>query len=135
VSLRGEIVTVVDLAALHVACSEGAGPEKHRPSGVTTATIRTSHMDAVVVLRGGRDPLGLEVDGVEDIRDFSPGAAGTQAPTGLPGAPAAGRISAGVVADERGQVGVLDADGVFAVVEVMAAPEEEPAAIGEVGRG
>ena len=85
-------------------------------------------MDSVVVLRGGRDPLGLEVDGVEDIRDLPPSPAGAVAAP-LPGAIVRGRLWAGAVSDERGEIGVLDTDGVFGMVEEIAKREEEPQAI------
>ena len=128
VSLRGEIVTVLDLVGL-LALSQGPkGGTKQDTTGVTTGSIRPSRMDSVVVLRGGRDPLGLEVDGVEDIRDLPAApAGGVSAP--LPGGLPRGRLWAGVVSDEHGEIGVLDADGVFEMVEEIAKREEEPQAL------
>lgn len=158
-SLRGEIVTVVELVALQAAAvaeASGAGPAKHDTTGVTTGSIRPTRIDSVVVLRGGRDALGLEVDGVEDIRNFEAGAGekGSAAPgsgcasearhvpgdppeSSAPGAPAPGRMWAGVVKDERGEIGVLDADAVFEMVEAMATLTEEPEAleVGDSGQG
>ncbi len=131
VSLRGEIVTVVDLVGLHAMARAPQGPAKQDTTGVTTGSIRPSRMDSVVVLRGGRDPLGIEVDGVEDIREFPPVPAGSAAAS--PGtAPAPGRLWAGVVSDERGEVGVLDTEGVFGMVAEISERAEEPEAI-EVG--
>jgi len=148
-SLRGEIVTVVDLPALQAAAlasAAGPGPSRHETTGVTTGTIRPTRIDSVVVLRGGRDALGLEVDGVEDIRNYAPGAAeAPAAPEPAPGAPestasaapAPGRMWAGIVRDGRGEVGVLDADAVFEIVEALAKESEEPEAleVGDSGQG
>jgi chemotaxis signal transduction protein len=149
-SLRGEIVTVVELVALQAAAvaeAAGAGPATHDTTGVTTGSIRPTRIDSVVVLRGGHDALGLEVDGVEDIRNFEAGTAdrptepipevaGAPERT-APGAPAPGRMWAGVVKDERGEIGVLDADAVFEMVEAMATQTEEPEAleVGDSGQG
>lgn len=145
-SLRGEIVTVVELTALQaaaLAAASGAGPARHETTGVTTGSIRPNRIDSVVVLRGGHDSLGLEVDGVEDIRNFAPRAGDPPPPpaapsspaapeSSAPGAPAPGRMWAGVVKDERGEIGVLDADAVFEIVGAMAAQSQEPEAL-EVG--
>jgi chemotaxis signal transduction protein len=150
-SLRGEIVTVVELTGVQaaaVAAASGAGPARHETTGVTTGSIRPNRIDSVVVLRGGHDALGLEVDGVEDIRNFAPGAGVPPTPppapsppaapeSSAPGAPAPGRMWAGIVKDERGEIGVLDADAVFEIVGAMAAQAEEPEAleVGDSGQG
>jgi chemotaxis signal transduction protein len=129
-SMRGEIVTVLDLGELRRAAEAGTGPERFdTTAGVTTGSIRPNRMDSVVVLRGGRDPLGLEVDGVEDIRDFPPMPA-----TGPDAGGGAGRLWAGMVRDDRGEVGVLDADGVFAIMERLAGEQQEPPSL-EVAHG
>ena len=41
---------------------------------------------------------------------------------------------AGVVRDEHGEIGVLDADAVFEIAEALAKADEEPQAL-EVGDG
>jgi chemotaxis signal transduction protein len=141
-SLRGEIVTVVDLAGLHaLSRTAGAPAARQETTGVTTGAIRPTRIDSVVVLRGGHDSLGLEVDGVEDIRDFASKPEGRDpAPpppppasesTGMQ-APAPGRMWAGIVKDERGEIGILDAEFVFELVEALAKQTEEPQAL-EVG--
>jgi len=134
-SLRGEVVTVFDLAGLQATVDQLAAEEEGmETTGVTTGAIRPSRVEAVVVLRGGRDSIGLVVDGVEDIRDFSASAreaegeaAREAGPAGGGGAPAPpapvtgplslapdpGRLWAGSVEDERGALGVLDVDAAF----------------------
>ena len=141
-SLRGEIVTVLDFGALRATAHLAATPGRHETTGVTTGAIRPTRIDSVVVLRGGGDPLGIEVDGVEDIRDFTPrGGTGPAlepvpaAPASEskgPGAPPPGRMWAGIVRDERGEIGVLDADVVFELAESLAKSAGEPEAL-EVG--
>src|SRR5258706_19832 len=122
--------------------------DRDTPGGAgegTTESIRPYRMDPVVVLRGGYDPLGPEVDGVEAIRDFAtrpetPGPAPAPAPAAAPPAsestgttaPAPGRMWAGIVKDERGEIGVLDTDAVFVVVAALAKKGEESQAL-EVG--
>jgi chemotaxis signal transduction protein len=125
-SLRGEIVTVLDFVALRARAAEGDTPAGQETTGVTTGAIRPTRIDSVVVLRGGQDPLGIEVDGVEDIRDFTPrgGAAGAPESKG-PGAPPPGRMWAGVVRDERGEIGVLDTEAVFEVAGALAKAGED----------
>ncbi len=147
-SLRGEIVTVLELAGLHILSLSHGAPTRLDTTGVTTGSIRPSRIDSVVVLRGGHDPLGLEVDGVEDIRDFAtrpetPGPAPAPAPAAAPPAsestgttaPAPGRMWAGIVKDERGEIGVLDTEAVFEMVAALAKKGEEPQAleVGDIG--
>jgi hypothetical protein len=79
------------------------------------------------------------VDGVEDIRDFTPrpgaGEAAPESPTSDskgPAAPPPGRMWAGVVRDERGEIGVLDTDAVFELAASLAQAAGEPEAL-EVG--
>jgi chemotaxis signal transduction protein len=138
-SLRGEVVTVVGLAGLQGTAVAGDRPERQDTTGVTTGRIRPTRIDSVVVLRGGPDPLGLEVDGVEEIRDFASKGAGPALPPETAGsvAPAPGRMWAGIVRDERGELGVLDADAVFTMVEALAQGSDEPQAleVGDRGQG
>lgn len=137
-SLRGEIVTVLDFSSLRTHAQATGAPARNETTGVTTGAIRPTRIDSVVVLRGGHDPLGIEVDGVEDIRDFSPRGGGeVPAPTAASetkgsGAPPPGRMWAGVVRDERGEIGVLDTDIVFELGEALAKAAAEPEAL-EVG--
>lgn len=135
---------MVELVGLQAASRGPQGPAGPDTTGVTTGSIRPTRIDSVVVLRGGRDPLGLEVDGVEDIGDFAsrpPGTEVPETPSAGPGpstestpsaAPAPGRMWAGVVKDSRGEIGVLDADAVFGIVEALAKERQEPQAL-EVG--
>jgi len=142
-SLRGEIVTVLDFAGLRASALAAGTPAQSDTTGVTTGAIRPTRIDSVVVLRGGSDPLGIEVDGVEDIRDFTPRGGPAGPPEGVsagpraseskgPAAPPPGRMWAGVVRDERGEVGVLDTDAVFELAESLAKASVEPEAL-EVG--
>lgn len=141
-SLRGEIVTVLDFVGLRALALQAGAPSRNETTGVTTGAIRPTRIDSVVVLRGGGDPLGIEVDGVEDIRDFTPRtgiAVPADAPAAPPaseskgpGAPPPGRMWAGVVRDERGEIGVLDTDVVFELAEALAKVTEEPETL-EVG--
>ncbi|MCK6479374.1 MAG: chemotaxis protein CheW [Planctomycetes bacterium] len=127
-SLRGEMVTAFDLAGLEArAGGAGEAAPGTETTGVTTGAIRPSRVEAVVVLRGGRDGVGLVVDGVEDIRDFAPGRGGAGAgePAGpAVGAPAPGRLWAGTVRDARGEIGVLDVEA--AVEAALAVTREDP---------
>jgi chemotaxis signal transduction protein len=122
-SLRGDMVTVFDLAGLQAFVDrDGGAPSASDTTGVTTGAIRPNRLEAVVVIRGGKDALGLVVEGVEDIRDFRPsseeGAAAGAAPAPAPDpgsgaptlAPSPGRLWAGIVSDGRGEIGVLDAN-------------------------
>lgn len=121
-SLRGEVVTVLDLAVL--AARAGGGGAKQETTGSTTGGIRPQRVEAVVILRGGKDPLGLEVDGVEEIRDLPPAPEGPAAP----GSPRAREgIWAGAAQDGPTEVGVLDAERVFAAADALAAASAEPA--------
>ncbi len=135
-SLRGEIVTVLDFAVLRASAAAPGTPALTDTTGVTTGAIRPTRIDSVIVLRGGTDPLGIEVDGVEDIRDFTPRGGVPPLPAAPeskgPGAPSPGRMWAGVVRDERGEIGVLDADAVFEIAESLARAGEESVAL-EVG--
>jgi len=134
-SVRGDIVTVVELAGLQEIAAGRSGEPMDDTTGPTTGRIRPTRIDSVIVLRGGRDALGLEVDGVEDIHDFSPRRGDRPAepePSPLPGAspptestgpadpPEGTRLWAGTVRGPRGDVGVLDVDAVFALAEELA---------------
>jgi chemotaxis signal transduction protein len=137
-SLRGEIVTVLELAGIPELIRRGGRPALTDTTGVTTGAIRPTRIESVVVLRGGKDPLGLEVDGIEDIRDFA-ARPGEQQIAGIAEstpstAPAPGRMWAGVVRDERGEIGVLDPEAVFEVAATLAEAASEPEAL-EVGDG
>ncbi len=148
-SLRGDMVTVFDLAGLQAAVDrDGGAPSASDTTGLTTGAIRPNRLEAVVVLRGGKDSLGLVVDGVDDIRDFrplseeggAPAPAGGAPPAGAgtpssPGAassvaPAPGRLWAGIVSDERGEIGILDAN---AAMEAALAVSRERASGQDAG--
>jgi len=119
--LRGEVVTVLDLAALVATAGRGASAQE--TTGTTTGGIRPQRVESVVILRGGRDALGLEVDGVEEIRELPPCEGGPAAP----GSPRArGGIWAGAVQDGATEVGVLDPDRLFASAEALAGAVQEP---------
>lgn len=147
-SVRGDIVTVIDLVGLQEIAAGRGGPIDDDTTGPTTGRIRPTRIDSVILLRGGTDPLGLEVDGVEDIRDFAPrpgdapatpGGTESEPPSGPVsessgpmGPPEATRLWAGTVKDSRGDVGVLDVAAVFAMAEAIAGPTEAPQLL-EVG--
>lgn len=134
------MVTVFDLqgiqASLHSGGGGGTAPET---AGVTTGSIRPTRLGAVVVLRGGRDPLGLEVQGVEDIREYEATPEGGVAPGGeSPGAdpsaaPAEGRLWAGKVRDAGGEIGVLDVLAVAEFADALAREAVEPVLIDDPG--
>jgi chemotaxis signal transduction protein len=143
-SVRGDIVTVLDLAGLQERAAGRSGEPLDDTTGPTTGRIRPTRIDSVIVLRGGPDALGLEVDGVEDIHDFAPrpGEAPAAPPpaaggprvrepapptesTGPAEAPEATDLWAGRVRGPRGEVGVLDVDAVFRMAESLSGAGEE----------
>jgi chemotaxis signal transduction protein len=147
-SVRGDIVTVVDLVGLQEIAAGRGGPLDEDTTGPTTGRIRPTRIDSVILLRGGKDPLGLEVDGVEDIRDFAPRRGDAPAePAAIDAEPVSGpvtestspavapehtRLWAGTVRDSRGELGVLDVAAVFSMAEAIAGPAENPPLL-EVG--
>ena len=134
-NVRGDMVTVVELAGLQELLTTGgkAGPARSPTTGVTTGSIRPGRVEAVVVLRTGGDPIGLEVDGVEDIRDFAGQAAPVPEGGGSTGrlnsttGTYTQRIWAGIVTDDRGEIGVLDPGLALEAVHALAEPTEVPA--------
>ena len=132
-SLRGEVVTVLDLAALQATVSSTAARRGGETTGVTTGSFRPQRLESVVVLRGGRDPLGLQVDGVEEIREL-PLAAPAEGPA-APGAWSAGGLWSGVVVDGKGEIGVLSAEAVLDAAEALAGESVEPVALEGPHRG
>jgi len=147
-SVRGDIVTVLDLAGLQARAAGRGDGVSDDTTGPTTGRIRPTRIDSVVVLRGGPDPLGLEVDGVEDIRDFAPRRGDAPAEPGPAGEdPRGGPVTestgpgeppettplwAGTVRDGRGEIGVLDVEAVFSMAARIAGPAEGPPLL-EVG--
>jgi chemotaxis signal transduction protein len=136
ISLRGEVVTVLGLEDLQKIAAAGASPKSQETTGsITTGSIRPGRIEAVVVLRGAQDPLGLDVDGVEDIRDFASGTGAPVPPPGPPGGPSPGRLWAGIVRDEKGEIGVLDADAVYAFAEELSREVRDPEPVEVDDRG
>jgi chemotaxis signal transduction protein len=152
-SVRGDIVTVLDLAGLQERAAGRSGEPLDDTTGPTTGRIRPTKIDSVIVLRGAPDALGLEVDGVEDIHDFrpregeSPAAPAEAAPegraarpepspptesTGPAESPEPTSLWAGTVRGPRGDVGVLDVDAVIRMAEALAGSGED-APVLEVG--
>jgi chemotaxis signal transduction protein len=100
-SMRGEIVTVVDLPAV-------PGLTTGLESGFLDACETPERMagddrEHVVILRTHGERIGLRVDHVDDISEFGAARGEPQAP------PPPNPIWAGRVSDASGTVGVLDA--------------------------
>jgi chemotaxis signal transduction protein len=132
-SLRGEVVTVMDLASLDAVANSGGRPlTAQETTGASTGSIKPHRVESVVVLRGGKDPLGLEVDGVEEIREF-PAVDPSEGP-GAPGSPRnRGGLWSGAVRDGNREIGVLDAERVIATAEALASERAEPLEVKDRG--
>ena len=118
-SVRGDIVTVVDLAGLQEIAAGRSLDLMDDTAGTTTGRIRPTRIDSVIVLRGESNTLGLEVDGVEDIHDFAP------RPGEPTATPEATNLWASTVRGPMGDVGVLDVDAVLRMAESIAKGTEE----------